>query len=101
MQSKHAFKLQEQGLRIRGFSGLVDLGVKYFESMYKEPKRITLAKTFEVIFYFPRMIHEDMLVDIYRLVTIEELEEIMHSYKNKIPSLDGWMMELYIELLIS
>lgn len=84
---------------VRGFWELVDLGVKHFEGTYHEPNRVNLEKILKLISCFPRMVNDDDNQSLYSLMTKEDLNTILLSFKKEwIPSIDGWSMEFYIEI---
>jgi len=86
------------GTKIRGFKGFKKLGVKYFEGLYKEPKRSNLNKILKFISYFLIMINEELNGDLYSIVTKDDLFSILHYFKKDMsvgPYM--WSMESFID----
>jgi hypothetical protein len=74
------WELQGQdGIKISGFKALANLGVKYFEGLFREPDRVNMAKKLKIISFFSRMIDNVHSEDLFKLVVKEELLAVLQS----------------------
>jgi hypothetical protein len=71
--------------------------MKYFKDFFMSPLDESTEEQVHVIRNYPKMVDRQEAKDLYKLVTLAELEAILKLFKNeKSPGPDGWTVELYI-----
>jgi len=74
------------------FPHLASLATSHFKQVYQAPPNATLAEVIRVAHLFPRFIEREDVMDLYREVTLGELEASLKWFKkDKGPGLDGWI----------
>jgi hypothetical protein len=81
----------QDGSKVRGFQGLVDMVVHHFESMFKEHVGANVEEILKAVSFFPRMVNNELCEKLYILVTKEELLVVLSTFrKEKILGPDHW-----------
>lgn len=85
------------GRRIWGTDDLLGEATRHFHDYYCDPKNTSLAEQFKVIKEYPRMFNDEEGMDIFRDVTLQDVENTLHGFaKDKSPGPDGWTVEIFI-----
>jgi hypothetical protein len=72
------------------------LGVKYLQTLFKEPIKINIIDIVRLALFFPHFVDEASKKDIFFVVTAEEIKEVLFSFqKDKSPSPNGWTLEFF------
>eukprot|EP00253_Pinus_taeda_P028145 PITA_28145 len=86
----------EDGREAKTFEALSSLGVKHFQSLFKNQGEITLAEVIQTAQCFHRYVEEEEADHLMDPVTKEEVESVIKSMaKEKSPGPDGWSVELF------
>jgi hypothetical protein len=69
----------------------------YFGSFFKEQNQSDLRTQLETIRLYPRMVQEDDVLFLEKVVTLEELLKVLKGFaKDKSPGPDGWTVEFFL-----
>ena len=82
------------------FEGMAEIGKSYFENLFEANQQATIAEVIQKSCFFPERISKEDNSDLMAEVSEDELKTILHSFqKDKIPSLDGWTIGFFWQLM--
>lgn len=88
----------EEGQRVHSFNQLASLKTSHFSQIFKATQEASLAEIIRVAGLLPQFVDHDVVEDLNKLVFMGQLEcTLIWFKKDKIPSHDGWTVELYLE----
>lgn len=71
--------------------------INYFGSFFKEQNQSDLRIQLETIRLYPRMVQEDDVLFLEKVVTLEELLKVLKGFaKDKSPGPDEWTVEFFL-----
>ena len=75
--------------------------VDHFSKHFKDPNGSTITSQLKVLNKFPSFFTEQEGLHVGRVVYMKELEGVLKQFsKDKSPSLDGWIVELFLVFFI-
>ena len=87
----------KQGYMVSSLEDKVEVGVDFFQNIFKELEGCPIQEILEVLGFFPRMITEEMNEELTKEIYEEEISHILHTFqKGKIPRPDGFTLEFFI-----
>eukprot|EP00253_Pinus_taeda_P035654 PITA_35654 len=87
----------EEGRLVKTFTDLSGLGQRHFQRIFSDSGEATIAEVMRTTQCFPRLIEEDEADELSAPVSKVEVEAAMKNMgKEKIPSPDGWTIELFL-----
>jgi hypothetical protein len=86
----------QEGRSITSFEGLTNLVKNHFQTLFKEDRRVNIAKMIKVALYLPSFVSEQGNQDLFVEVTEAEVKETLLSFqKDKIHGPNGWTIECF------
>jgi hypothetical protein len=68
-----------EGEKVQGFQELAELGVQYFNDIFREPERENIGEIIRVVAYFPRMVDEEDNENLYKAVSRELRSQFLRT----------------------
>jgi hypothetical protein len=85
------------GTIYKGQKAIAEEAVKYFKNFFKPSLNDISTEQVRVASQYPKMLDENEAGELYKPVTLLELEAILKLFKKeKSPGPDGWSVELYL-----
>ena len=82
---------------VRSFEDKAEVGVDFFQNIFKEPEGCPIQKILEVLGVVVRMITEEMNEELTKKISEEEIRHTLHTFqKGKSRGPDRFTVELYL-----
>jgi hypothetical protein len=88
----------QQKIKKRGFSDLVELGVSHFKNLFFKKEHESTTDMFLLLRLFLKMLVQDDNKEFNKEIIVDELHGVLGTFKrDKILGLDGWTIDFYQE----